>query len=51
MNDLINTAFAVIYSGALIFGTGYGLKSFHDIVREVALSKITHIVFLNDSMI
>ena len=33
MNDLINTALAVIYSSALIFGAGYGLKSFHDAVE------------------
>ena len=41
MNELINTALAVIYSSALIFGAGYGLKSFHDAVREATLAKIT----------
>jgi len=41
MKNLIETTIAVIYSSALIFGAGHGLKSFHDTVKEAALSKIT----------
>lgn len=39
MNDLINTALAIIYSGTLIFGAGYGLKTLHDEVKKAALTK------------
>ena len=41
MKNLIETAIAVIYSSAIIFGASYGLKSFHDVVKKAALGKVT----------
>lgn len=40
MRDLISTAIAVIYSGGLLFGTGYTLKSIHDEVKKAALTRV-----------
>ena len=39
MNNLVNTAIAIIYSGGLFFGAGYSLKVVHDEIRKAALTK------------
>lgn len=41
MKDVIELAIALIYSGALLFGGGYGLKTVHDEVRKAALIKVS----------
>lgn len=42
MRDLISTAIAIIYSGGLLFGAGYTLKSIHDEVRKATLTKVSN---------
>lgn len=39
MNNLINTAIAIIYSSGLLFGAGYGIKQLHDEIKRAALVK------------
>lgn len=39
MSDLVSTAIAILYSGGLFWGAGYGLKSVHDEVKKAALTK------------
>ena len=39
MNDLVSTLIAIIYSSALFFGSGYGLKSLYDETKKAALIK------------
>ena len=41
MKDIIEFAIAVIYSGFLFLGGGYGLKTVHDEVKKAALTKIS----------
>ncbi len=41
MNNLVNTAIAIIYSSGLFFGAGYSLKTIHDEIKKAALAKTT----------
>jgi len=41
MKDVIDMIAALVFSGALFFGTGYTIKQAHDIIKEGALEQIS----------
>lgn len=41
MKDIIELSIAVVYSSAMFLGGGYGLKTIHDEVKKVALTKVS----------
>ena len=41
MRDVIDMIAALVFSGALVFGTGYSVKQVHDIIKKEALEQVS----------
>ena len=41
MKDVIDMIAALVFSGALFFGTGYTIKQAHDIIKKEALEQVS----------
>lgn len=41
MKNVVELTVALIYSGTLLFGGGYGIKTIHDEVKRAALTKVS----------
>jgi len=41
MRDVVDMIAALVFSGALFFGTGYTLKQVHDVIKKESLEQVS----------